>query len=76
MQDCRAYPQCTESEPAFYNLALGVPGLAVLRGEGKGKALEKELATHSGVLAWRIPGAVEPGGLLSMGLLSAYQLLN
>ena len=31
-------------------------------------ALEKETATHSSVLAWRIPGTVEPGGLLSMGL--------
>ena len=30
-------------------------------------ALEKEMATHSSVLAWRIPGAPEPGGLLSMG---------
>ena len=30
-------------------------------------ALEKEMATHSGVLAWRIPGMVEPGGLPSMG---------
>ena len=30
-------------------------------------ALEKEVATHSRVLAWRIPGMVEPGGLLSMG---------
>ena len=29
--------------------------------------LEKEMATHSSVLAWRIPGAGEPGGLLSMG---------
>ena len=30
-------------------------------------ALEKEMATHSIVLAWRIPGMAEPGGLLSMG---------
>ena len=30
-------------------------------------ASEKEMATHSNVLAWRIPGTVEPGGLLSMG---------
>jgi len=30
-------------------------------------ALEKEMATHSSVLAWRIPGMVEPGGLLSVG---------
>ena len=30
-------------------------------------ALEKEMATHSSVLAWRIPGVGEPGGLPSMG---------
>ena len=30
-------------------------------------ALEKEIATHSSVLAWRIPGTAEPGGLPSMG---------
>ena len=30
-------------------------------------ALEKETATHSNVLAWRIPGTGEPGGLPSMG---------
>ena len=30
-------------------------------------ALDKEMATHSSVLAWRIPGTVEPGGMLSMG---------
>ena len=29
--------------------------------------LEKEMATHSSVLAWRIPGVVEPGGLPSTG---------
>ena len=31
-------------------------------------ALEKEMATHSSVLAWRIPETGEPGGLPSMGL--------
>ena len=30
-------------------------------------ALEKEMATHSSVLAWRIPGTGEPSGLPSMG---------
>ena len=30
-------------------------------------ALEKAMATHSSVLAWRIPGTGEPGGLQSMG---------
>ena len=31
------------------------------------RALEKEMATHSSVLAWRMPGTGEPGGLPSMG---------
>jgi len=31
-------------------------------------ALEREMATHSSVLAWRIPGTGEPGGLPSVGL--------
>ena len=31
------------------------------------RALEKEMATHSSVLAWRIPGTGEPRGLRSMG---------
>ena len=30
-------------------------------------ALEKEMATHASILAWRIPGTGEPGGLPSMG---------
>ena len=30
-------------------------------------AFEKEMATHSSVVSWRIPGTEEPGGLLSMG---------
>ena len=34
------------------------------------RALEKEMAAHSSVLAWRIPGTVEPGGLPSIGLQS------
>ena len=31
-------------------------------------AVEKEMATHSSVLAWRVPGTEEPNGLPSMGL--------
>ena len=34
---------------------------------GQEDPLEKEMATHSSVLAWRIPGTSELGGLLSMG---------
>ena len=30
-------------------------------------AMEKEMATHSSVLAWRIPGTAQPGGLPSLG---------
>ena len=37
-------------------------------------ALEKEMATHSSVLAWRIPGTAEPGGLPSVGLQSRTRL--
>ena len=37
-------------------------------------ALEKEMATHSSVLAWRIPGMEEPGGLPSMGSQSRTRL--
>ena len=37
-------------------------------------ALEKEMATHSSVLAWRIPGTEEPGGLLSVGSQSRTRL--
>ena len=37
-------------------------------------ALEKEMATHSSVLAWRIPGTGELGGRLSLGLQSQTQL--
>ena len=32
-----------------------------------GDPLEKEMATHASILAWKIPGTEEPGGLQSMG---------
>ena len=35
---------------------------------GQEDPLEKRMATHSSILAWRIPWAEEPGGLQSMGL--------
>ena len=37
---------------------------------GQEDALEKEMATHSSVLSWRIPWTEEPGGLQSTGLKS------
>ena len=36
--------------------------------------LEKEMATHSSILAWRLPGTEEPGKLQSMELQSQTQL--
>ena len=39
-----------------------------VRSLGQKDALEKEMATHSNILAWRIPWTEEPGGLQSMGL--------
>ena len=35
---------------------------------GQEDPLEKEMATHSSILAWRIPWAEEPGGLQSVGV--------
>ena len=37
---------------------------------GQEDPLEKEMATHSSILAWKIPWTEEPGGLQSMGLQS------
>ena len=39
-----------------------------VRSLGRDDTVEKEMATHSGILAWRIPWTEEPGGLRSMGL--------
>ena len=35
---------------------------------GREDLLEEGIVTHSGILAWRFPGTVEPGGLPSVGL--------
>ena len=41
-----------------------------IRSLGQGDSLEKEMATHSNILAWEIPWTEEPGRLPSMGLQS------
>ena len=38
-----------------------------VRSLGRDDPLEEEMATHSGILAWKIPWTEEPGGLASMG---------
>ena len=58
------------------NLILGFPGGSVNppanAGDtgsipGSGQSLEKEMATHCSILAWKIPWTEKPGGLQSMG---------
>ena len=52
---------------AVYGVAEGRTQLSDFTFTFHFHALEKEMATHSSVLAWRIPGTAEPGGPLSMG---------
>ena len=54
--------------PAVYGVAKSWTQLSDFTFTFHFHAMEKEMATHSSDLAWRIPGTVEPGGLPSMGL--------
>ena len=70
----RNLPDCTASSEkamAAYSSTLGVAKsrtrLSDFTFTFHLHALEKEMATHSSVLAWRIPGTGEPAGLPSMG---------
>ena len=53
---------------AVHGIAKSQTGLSDFTFTFHFPTLEKEMATHSNVLAWRIPGMAEPGGLPSMGL--------
>ena len=52
---------------AVHGVAEGRTGRSDFTFTFRFHALEKEMATHSSVLAWRIPGMGEPGGPPSMG---------
>ena len=52
---------------AVHGVATGRARLSDLTFTFHFHAMEKAMATHSGVLAWRVPGTAEPGGLPSMG---------
>ena len=62
-QDCRCLAslaaQMVENPPAMQETWIRSPGWE--------DPLEKEMATHSSTLAWKIPWTEEPGGLQSMG---------
>ena len=53
---------------AVYGVAKSQTQLRVFTFTFHFHTLEKEMAIHSSILAWRIPGTGEPGGLPSMGL--------
>ena len=55
------FPDGSDSKESVCN--AGDPGLV----PGSGKPLEKKMATHSSILAWKILWTEEPGGLPSMG---------
>ena len=55
-------------EAAVHGVAKGLTRLSDFTFPFHFRAFEKEMATHSSVLAWRIPGTAEPGGLQSVGL--------
>ena len=62
-----------ENVPLFtYNMATLKSFLYVYLCVTYTSTLEKEMATHSSILAWRIPGTGEHGGLLSIGLQSRH----
>ena len=67
-------PEFTTSLVA--QLAKNLPAIQETQAQSLGQRdpLEKEMATHSSILAWRIPWTEEPGGLSSMGLQNQTQL--
>ena len=62
-----AYFSCSPQHTVFYSCKQWKQCQTLFWGGSK-ITVEKEMATHSSVLAWRIPGTGEPGGLQSMGL--------
>ena len=50
------------------NLSANARNMGLIHGSGRfPDSLEKEIATHSSILAWNVPWTEEPGGLQSMG---------
>ena len=61
MESSGGFPGGSDSKESACN--AGDEGLI----PGSGRSLEKEMATHSSILAWEIPWTEKPGGLQSMG---------
>ena len=60
--------QMVKNPPAIRAMGLSRTRLSDFTFSFHFHAMEKEMATHSNVLAWRIPGMGEPGGLISSNL--------
>ena len=52
----------------FHSFLIQMGGQRITVNVGRYAKMEKAMATHSSILAWRIPGTEEPSGLPSMGL--------
>jgi len=66
------FPGSSDGKESACNMEVPNP----VQSLGQEEPLEKEMATHSSILAWRIPWTKKPGGLQSMGLQSLTQLSN
>ena len=75
---CQTLTTCFTEIISYPNYNLGLPGGTVVKNLpaihetqvqslGQEDPLEKEMATHSVILAWEIPRTEEPGGLCSLG---------
>ena len=62
--------------PVVKNLPGNVGDAGLIRSLGQENPLEKEMATHSSILAWEIPRTEEPGGLQSRRLQKSQTRLN
>ena len=58
-------PQWLSSKESAYNAGAAGDLSSI---PGSGRSLEKEMVTHSSILAWKIPWTEEPGGLQFIGL--------
>ena len=59
---------CSRSFPGSAVVRIHLPQETLVQSLGREDPLEKEIATRSSILAWRIPWTEEPGGLQSVGL--------
>ena len=65
--EIQTYPRLDEGFARWHCLPMQETQEMQVRSLGREEPSEKEMATHSSILAWKIPWTEEPGGLQSMG---------